>query len=163
MSGHEHVIESVAYGKKPYERPTLAAGAASVFTAAASATTDPGSAAAPVVKVIIRDLSDECSYLASCSRDKTVKLWDPLKAQLLHTFSSHDNWVRQVIFHPSYQFLLSCSDDKSIRVHDIKGKRCLRTLADAHSHFVQSISMSATHSVVVTGSVDKLICVWPCL
>jgi WD40 repeat protein len=63
---------------------------------------------------------NEFSYLASGSRDRTVKLWDSINAICLMTFNCHENWVRQVIFHPSYKYIISCSDDKSIRVLDIK-------------------------------------------
>ena len=70
-------------------------------------------------------LADACSqseysYLVSGSRDKTVKLWDPLKNTCLATFTCHDNWVRSVLLHPNGKYIISCSDDKSIRVVDIK-------------------------------------------
>lgn len=63
---------------------------------------------------------NEFSYLASGGRDRTVRLWDPLRGQCLMTFTAHENWVRGVVFHPSFKFLITCSDDKTIRVMDIK-------------------------------------------
>jgi WD40 repeat protein len=36
------------------------------------------------------------------------------------TFTCHENWVRQVIFHSSFKYIISCSDDKTIRILDIK-------------------------------------------
>lgn len=65
-------------------------------------------------------LQSEYSYLASGSRDRTVKLWDPLKGVCLHTFAAHENWVRAVLFHPSHKYIISASDDKTVRVLDIK-------------------------------------------
>lgn len=65
-------------------------------------------------------IQNEFSYLASGGRDRTVRLWDPLRGQCLMTFTAHENWVRCVVFHPSFKYLISCSDDKSIRVLDIK-------------------------------------------
>jgi len=102
------------------------------------------------------------AYLASGSRDRSVRLWDALKGQVLMVFTAHENWVRGVVIHPSGKYIISCSDDKSIRVMDIKEGRCSRTIADAHAHFVTSISMSSKHPVLVTGSVDKNICIWGC-
>ena len=49
-----------------------------------------------------------------------MKLWDPLKAICLMTFTVHDNWVRSVIIHPNGKYIISAGDDKSIRVLDIK-------------------------------------------
>ena len=46
----------------------------------------------------------------------------------------HDNWIREVMFHPGGKFLLSCSDDKTLRTWDIKNQRCIKTLV-AHDHF----------------------------
>lgn len=77
-------------------------------------------------------------------------------------FSSHENWVRGVIFDPTLRYLTSCSDDKSVRVFDLKEQRCIRTIDDAHSHFVSCITASSCRPVYFTGSVDKTIAVWSC-
>jgi len=70
-----------------------------------------------------------------------------------------------VVFHPSGRYIISASDDKSIRVMDIKEERCARTIADAHGHFITSLALATTAAavpVLVSGSVDKAIAVWPC-
>jgi platelet-activating factor acetylhydrolase IB subunit alpha len=77
-------------------------------------------------------------------------------------FVSHDSWVRGVIIHPSGKYIMSCSDDKTIRVFDIKENRCLRTITDAHNHFVTCMAFSAKNATLITGSVDKNIGVWSC-
>ncbi|QQP36222.1 Lissencephaly-1 -like protein, partial [Caligus rogercresseyi] len=55
-------------------------------------------------------------FLASGSRDKSIKVWDVSTAQVLFTFNGHDNWVRGLVWHPGGKYLLSASDDKTIRV-----------------------------------------------
>lgn len=86
---------------------------------------------------------DERSRLPGCfvatgSRDKTIKLWDAQSGQCLKTLVGHDNWVRALVFHPSGKFLLSASDDKTIRTWDLLTGRNSKTL-DAHAHFVTSL------------------------
>jgi platelet-activating factor acetylhydrolase IB subunit alpha len=56
----------------------------------------------------------------------------------MFTLYGHDNWVRGIIFHPGGKYMLTASDDKTIRIWDIRNKRCLKTLA-AHSHFCTSL------------------------
>ena len=104
----------------------------------------------------------ERAYLVSGGRDKTVKLWDAVTGQCLLTFSDHENWVRSVCFHPSGQYILSVSDDRSMRVFDIAKARCIRTLAEAHSHFVTTLTQHVALPYVATGSVDREIKVWEC-
>ena len=146
LSGHEHVVETLSYGKKFKSAATIMEKA---LTSSNGSSNDD-------------DEKSTYSYLASGSRDRTVKLWDPLKGQLLMTFNAHDNWVRCVLIHPSGKYIISCSDDKSIRIMDIKEGRCLKTIGDAHGHFVNTISMSAARFALVSGSVDKNLCIWDC-
>ncbi|KAF0313584.1 Lissencephaly-1 [Amphibalanus amphitrite] len=100
-------------------------------------------------------------FLASGSRDKTIKIWDVGTGQCLITLIGHDNWVRGLVFHPGGQYLLSASDDKTVRIWSIKNKRCHRTL-EAHPHFCSSIDMHPNAPYVVTGSVDQTVKVWEC-
>ncbi|KAI7861829.1 putative platelet-activating factor acetylhydrolase ib alpha subunit [Spinellus fusiger] len=99
-------------------------------------------------------------YLATGSRDKTIKLWDS-SGQLLHTLVGHDNWVRGLVFHPSGKYLLSASDDKTLKIWDLTTGRCMKTL-EAHAHFVTCLSYCNISPVVATGSVDQTIKIWQC-
>lgn len=98
------------------------------------------------------------NLLASAARDRTVRLWNMASASSVHVFRVHENWVRDVVWHPHGQYLLSASDDKSIRVLDIEKKRCLRQLDQAHAHFVSCLDISS--GVLVSGSVDQTIKCW---
>jgi len=133
LRGHEHVVESLAF---ICEEPLKSPGRPNKHTET------------------VRD------YLASGSRDRTVRLWKISEASCIATFKAHENWVRSVVIHPSGNYVLSSSDDKSIRVFDIKNTRCLRTLEDAHNHFVTSLAMHHTLPILVSGSVDQTLRCW---
>ncbi|KAL3170095.1 hypothetical protein MRX96_015163 [Rhipicephalus microplus] len=47
-------------------------------------------------------------FLASGSRDKTIKLWYVCTGLAVFTLDGHDNWVRGVKFHSGGEYLLSC-------------------------------------------------------
>ncbi|KAF9013929.1 WD40-repeat-containing domain protein [Cyathus striatus] len=121
-------------------------------------------------------------YVASGSRDKTIKLWDVQTGQLLRNLPGHDNWVRALAFHPSGKYLLSSSDDKTIRVWELSTGRCVKTV-EAHGHFVSTLAWGRQTTaggsdekkvngaeasanseklvnVVATGSVDQTIKIW---
>ena len=100
--------------------------------------------------------------LVSGSRDKTVRVWDPLRGLCLMVFTAHENWVRGALFDPSGRYVISCADDKSIRVFDLKEDRCARTIEDAHAHFVTCIACSDNRPVFFSGSVDKSVALWGC-
>ncbi|OBT85483.1 hypothetical protein VE02_07365 [Pseudogymnoascus sp. 03VT05] len=75
-------------------------------------------------------------FMATGSRDKTIKLWDA-RGTCLKTLVGHDNWVRALVFHPSGKYLLSVSDDKSLRCWDLSQEgKCVKALVDAHERFV---------------------------
>jgi len=101
-------------------------------------------------------------FLASGSRDKTIKVWDVSTGVCLMTLAGHDNWVRSLSWHPGGKFLLSASDDKSLRVWDVSARRCTKRMADAHAHFVTSVDFHRSSPFVITGSVDQTCKVWEC-
>jgi len=72
------------------------------------------------------------AYLASASRDMTIKIWEAKSGRCCVTLVGHDNWVNDLVFHQNGKYLLSCSDDKSIRVWDLNNARCYRKLLSAH-------------------------------
>jgi len=117
LRGHEHVVESVSFGRKPVSAADILAAekAAVAGGGGAGGSTSNGNGSGGGVEA-----DGSFNYLASGSRDRTVRLWDTGNGQCLMTFAAHENWVRCVLFHPSGKFILSCSDDKSIRVLDIK-------------------------------------------
>jgi platelet-activating factor acetylhydrolase IB subunit alpha len=137
LRGHEHVVESIAFiTEEPAKHSTSSARSNTKHTET------------------VRD------YLASGSRDRTVRLWKISESACLATFKAHENWVRSVLIHPSGLYVLSSSDDKSIRIFDIKSNRCLRTLDGAHNHFITSLDMHHTLPILVSGSVDQTLRCW---
>ena len=40
-------------------------------------------------------------YLASCSRDKTIRVWAAETGDEVMTLKGHDNWIRSIAFHSS--------------------------------------------------------------
>ncbi|KAK9317267.1 WD40-repeat-containing domain protein [Lipomyces starkeyi] len=78
-------------------------------------------------------------YFATGARDRTIKMWD-FRGNLVVTLEGHDNWVRSIAFHPGGKFLISAGDDKTIRCWDFtQGGRCVRTIENAHDHFVSTL------------------------
>lgn len=134
LRGHDHVVESLAFVSEESLSGTA--------------------------KREDKHLDTVRDYLASASRDRTVRLWKVSEATCLAVFKAHENWVRSVLIHPTGNYIISCSDDKSIRVFDIKAQRCLRTLEKAHDHFITSLHMHHTLPILVSGSVDQTIRCW---
>ena len=84
-------------------------------------------------------LSSSGEFLATGSRDKSIKLWDS-RGTIIKTLIGHDNWVRGLVFHPGGKYLISVGDDKTIRCWDLAQEgKCVKTIDNAHDHFVSSI------------------------
>lgn len=109
---------------------------------------------------IVAEVVNLKDYLASGSRDKTIKLWEVKSGRCLITLVGHDNWVTDLAFHPSGKYLFSVSDDKSLRIWDLHQGRCTKKMLDIHSHFVTSVAIKL--KTVVTASVDQTVKVWSC-
>ena len=63
-------------------------------------------------------------YLASCSLDKSIKLWDPASLALLRVLdraraAGHGTSVNKLVWPGTQQRLVSCSDDRSLAVWQV--------------------------------------------
>lgn len=115
--GHEHVVECAAI---------------------APATTYPHFAAMSGLKKP-PPASSTAEFMATGSRDKTIRLWDA-RGTCLKVLTGHDNWVKALVFHPGGKYLLSASDDKTLRCWDLsQDGKCVKTLDDVHGHFVSAL------------------------
>lgn len=151
MREHEHVVECIAWAPESATQAIQEA-----MAAAASTTSAPNSENQSVKKS-----GSVGPFLASGSRDKTIKIWDVSTGLCCVTLIGHDNWVRGLVFHPGGKYLLSAADDKTLRVWDLRHRRCLKTL-EAHQHFCTSLDLHRSSPYVVTGSVDQTVKVWEC-
>lgn len=115
--GHQHVIECVAFAPAA-AYPLLA------LLAGLKKPPPPSSSA---------------EFLATGSRDKTIRLWDA-RGTLVRTLVGHDNWVRGLVWHPGGKFLLSVADDRTLRCWDLAQEaKCVRVVEEAHAHFVSCV------------------------
>lgn len=58
-------------------------------------------------------------YLISCSRDKTIKLWEISTGFNTRTYHGHEKWVRNVVVSSDSKIMASCSDDQSVCVWQV--------------------------------------------
>jgi len=102
------------------------------------------------------------SIVAVGDRDNKVRVYNIRTSMCLLQFSGHDNWVRALTFHPNGKFLISVSDDSSIRVWDVKTRRCYFTLDEAHESFIQCCAWNPQLGLFASGGVDKKVKIWIC-
>ena len=85
-------------------------------------------------------LTSTSEFMATGSRDKTIKLWDT-RGRCFKTLIGHDNWVRALVFHPGGKYLVSVADDKALRCWDLsQDGKCVKELSGLHDHFISCLA-----------------------
>ena len=99
-------------------------------------------------------------YLASCSSDLSIKLWDINNDYLcFKTLNGHNHNISYVNFNPQGDLVFSCSRDKTIRLWEINTGYCKKTFT-GHEGWVRRLSISQDGQTFVSASDDQSVIVW---
>lgn len=102
---------------------------------------------------------DGC-WIASCSADCTIKIWDARTGKLEHTLEGHLAGISTISWSPDSKILASGSDDKSIRLWDISTGLAHPTPFIGHHNYVYSLAFSPKGNMLVSGSYDEAVFLW---
>src|SRR4051812_3349965 len=83
----------------------------------------------------------DANTFASCSLDRTIKVWNLGSNVPNYTLDGHDKGICTISYYPGPDkpYLASGGDDKMVKLWDYQNKSCIQTL-EGHTHNVSCVS-----------------------
>lgn len=98
--------------------------------------------------------------LASCSSDKTIIIWDPIKHELLSKLSGHTRYITTVCFSSDGLYLASGSNDKTVQIWQIDGVHNYSdNVIDVGRNIVLNENQQPTRKLLRSWSIED-VCDW---
>jgi len=104
------------------------------------------------------DFGSNNKFLASGSKDKTIKIWDIKRGTEVKTLSEHSDHINSVSVSPNNQLLASGGDDKSLKLWDLKAGKAIISIP--HPQKIYSVCFSPDGHYIATACQDKIVRVY---
>jgi U3 small nucleolar RNA-associated protein 13 len=95
-------------------------------------------------------------FIATCSHDRTVKIWGP-DLKPFFTLSSHRRGVWDAAFHPVEKLVVTVAGDGALKGWSLFNGDCLWSLGEG---FAIMRCQWIYHHQVITGSIDGIVKIW---
>lgn len=107
---------------------------------------------------VINDIeySPDGKYIATCSDDNTVKIWEIATGKEMTTLYEHTKPVNDIAFSPDSKQLVSVSDDRKVIIWDLV-KGVPDKIIKEHKNKVLCVDYSPNGEFFATGGKDKVI------
>ena len=98
---------------------------------------------------------------ATCSLDRTVKIWSLTGKTASYTMDGHAKGVNAIAFYQGKDrpYLVTGSDDHTVRVWDYQSRQCVHVL-QGHSQNVSSVSFHPRLPLLLSASEDGAVRLW---
>lgn len=109
----------------------------------------------------INDLvfSNDGKILASCSMDRTVRIWDVQNGKEIRSLKGHSQPIYQVAISPDNDRIISASWDHTLILWSLSSGKRIATLKD-HEDKVHSVVFTPDNESIVSGGFDCTIRLW---
>jgi COMPASS component SWD3 len=99
-------------------------------------------------------------WIASCSADGTIKIWDATTGKHMRTLEGHLAGVSAIAWSPDSNTIASGSDDKTIRLWRRDTGKPYPAPLLGHHNYVYSVAFSPKGNMLASGSYDEAVFLW---
>ncbi|XP_075507936.1 uncharacterized protein LOC142544784 [Primulina tabacum] len=103
--------------------------------------------------------SSDSRFLATCSEDTTIHLWDVSTGSLVRKLSGHNGLVSCVNFNRESNMIASGSFDETVRIWNVDSGACV-TVIPVFSGHITGVDFDPSGSMIAACSLDGVCRIW---